>query len=498
MIDTLYSDDEIKEARGRLWYMGNLEWKFDPTQKRMYEFWKGVTKKTTVINCSRRLGKSYFLTVIAIQQCLQHPKSIVKFLQPEQKMIRINIRPIMEKILEDCPAELRPSFSTKDNIYTFSNGSEIQLAGTDNGNHEKLRGGDSHLCIIDEAGFVKSRLQYIVRSVLLPTTFLTRGKLLLSSTSPLEADHDFAKYMEHAEQTNSLFRVTLLEALKDNEGIDEPRFTPELIEEIIAEYPGGMASDDFRRECLCEIIHDGDNAIIPEFNDELKQDIVKTWPLPTFYDSYVSMDVGFRDLTVVLFAYYDFQNAVVVIQDEIVTNGPSMTTESLAKSIQIKEKELWTNSLTQEFKPPYMRVSDNNLIVINDLQVLHGLTFLPTAKDGKSEAVNKARIMIGGYRVYIDPKCKVLIHHLKHGTWSKTKKTFSRSPDNGHYDAVDALVYLLRNINEGKNPYPRGYNHRHLNSGDGKFINNYGNENNKLHDQIKGWFAPKTNSRFNK
>jgi len=484
----IYTDQEIKEARARLWSIGNLEWKFDPTQKRMYEFWKGVEKKTTVINCARRLGKSYFLTIIAIQQCLQNPKSIVKFLQPEQKMIRINIRPIMNTIMEDCPVDLRPSFQTKDNIYKFTNGSEIQLAGTDNGNHEKLRGGDSHLCIIDEAAFVKSELQYIVRSVLMPTTFLTGGKLLLSSTSPLEADHDFAKYMEDAEINNSLFRVTLLETLEDNKDVENPRFTPELIEEIIAEYPGGMSNDDFRRECLCEIIHDGENSIIPEFTDELKFDIVKPWPKPAFYDSYVSMDVGFRDLTVVLFAYYDFENSVVVIEDELVMNGPTMTTEALAKNIKIKEHDLWTNPISQEFSPPYMRVSDNNLIMINDLQKLHGITFLPTAKDGKNEAVNKARIMIGGYRVYINPKCKVLIHHLKHGTWSKNKKSFNRSPDNGHYDAIDAIIYLLRNINETKNPFPRGYNHRMLNYGDNKFISPYARDDNDLHDQLKRIF----------
>ena len=495
---TNYTDDEIKEARARLWYMGNLEWKFDPTQKRMYEFWKGVPKKTSIINCSRRLGKSYFLTVLAVQQCISKPKSIVKFLQPEQKMIRLNIRPIMQSILEDCPPELRPTFKTQDNIYKFPNGSEIQLAGTDNGNHEKLRGGDSHLCIIDEAGFVKSELQYIVRSVLLPTTFLTGGKLILSSTSPREADHDFAKYMEDAELNNSLFRVTLLQALEDNNGIDNPRFTQELIDEIISQYPGGLASDDFRRECMCEIIQDGENSIIPEFTDELAGDIVKEWPKPVFYDSYVSMDVGFRDLTVALFAYYDFDNAVVVIEDELVMNGPSMTTESLAKNIRQKEHKLWTNELTQEFKPPYLRVSDNNLIVINDLQRLHDITFYPTKKDGKSEAVNKARIMVGGYRVYIHPRCKVLAHHLKHGTWGKNKKSFNRSPDNGHYDAVDALVYLLRNIDENKNPYPRGHSYRHLNAGDSKFISPYSNDNSELEDKFKRMFAPRSRKKFNK
>lgn len=495
---TSYSDQEIIDARARLWFMGNLEWKFDPTQKRMYDFWINTPKKTSVINCSRRLGKSYFLTVIAIQQCLQHPRSIVKFLQPEQKMIRVNIRPLMQEILGDCPEELRPTFKTQDNIYKFPNGSEIQLAGTDNNNHEKLRGGDSNLCIIDEAAFVKSELEYIVRSVLLPTTYLTKGKIILSSTSPKEADHDFAKYMEYAEQTDSLFKVTLFDALKDNEGIENPRFTPELVEDIISQYPGGRANDDFRRECECIIISDGDNSIIPEFNGELIEETVKEWPRPTFYDSYVSMDIGFRDLTVVLFGFYDFENSVLVIEDELVMNGPQMTTSNLALAIVKKEKELWTSPITGEYKPAYKRVSDNNLIVINDLLRDHGLLFFPTDKQGKSEAVNRARIMIGGYRVYINPKCKTLVHHLKHGTWNKNKKSFNRSPDSGHYDAIDALVYMIRNIDENKNPFPKGYSYKYLNKGDGKFISPYANDDNDLETTILKMFTPRKKSRFNK
>ena len=90
--------------------------------------------KTFVINAGRRIGKSWLLTIIGIERCLKKPKSIIKFLQPEQKMIRTNLRPIMDEIFADCPPELKPEFKTQDNIYRFPNGSEIQLAGTDGGN----------------------------------------------------------------------------------------------------------------------------------------------------------------------------------------------------------------------------------------------------------------------------------------------------------------------------------------------------------------------------
>jgi hypothetical protein len=36
-------------------------------------------------------------------------------------------------------------------------------------------------------------------------------------------------------------------------------------------------------------------------------------------------------------------------------------------------------------------------------------------------------------------------------------KEFARSPDAGHYDAIDSLIYLVRNVQKTKNPYPPGY-----------------------------------------
>lgn len=485
-----FSDLEIKEARTRLWFLGNLVWKLDPAQKNIYDFVYSNSQKTTVVNCSRRIGKSYLLTIIAIEQCIKKPKSIVKFLQPEQKMVRVNIRPIMDRILEDCPQELRPTFKTQDNIYVFPNGSEIQLAGTDNGNHEKLRGGDADLCLVDEAAFVQGELQYIVRSILLPSTMLTRGKIILSSSSPKDPNHEFAKYMELAESQGGLIRLTLFDALKIHKKMANPRFTDEIVQEIINEYPGKESSDDFRRECLCITLVDGDNAVFPEVTEDLLKDIVKEWPRPAFCSRYVAMDIGFKDLTVVLFAFYDFENAVTVIEDELVINGPKMTTPYLAEEINKIEKRLWTDKLTGEFTKPYLRVSDNNLIVINDLQKLHGLTFLPTAKDNRDAAVNNARIELGGYQVYINPKCKTLIYHVKNAIWDNSRKDFARSADAGHYDAAAAIIYLLRNIDKNRNPFPPGYRFRNSDR-QNMFFGAKNQSNDQEHSAFANLFKPR-------
>src|SRR5690606_7784556 len=108
-------------------------------------------------------------------------------------------------------------------------------------------------------------------------------------------------------------------------------------------------------------------------------------------------------------------------------------------------------------KEPYKRVSDNNLVVINDLYMLHRIVFLPTQKHDKESQINQLRQLIRECKLIINPKCKVLIDHLKSATWDRNRKGFSRSKDKGHFDAIDALIYFVRNVDISKNPYPKGY-----------------------------------------
>jgi hypothetical protein len=461
-----FTSEEIKKARAELWRQGSLEWKLHPSQKDMYDFFHGKKDKTIVFNCSRRLGKTYLLLLIALEYCIKK-KSIVKFILPEQGWARKLIyREVMPQLLVDCPKELVPTWKSQDNVYEFANGSQIQLAGTDNGNYEKLRGGNSDLCLIDEAGFC-SDLTHIISSILIPTTMLTKGRIILSSTTPTNPNHEFVSQMRAAGSEKRLIIKTLYDGLEDSKRSASPHITPEIIEEIIIGTPGGAESDAFRTEYLCQLITDSDKAVVPEFA-RAEEDIVQPWAMPPFCDKYVSMDIGFKDLTVALFAYYDFENAILVIQDEWVLNGADLTTDKIADNIRNKESKLWTSKITGEQDKPYLRVSDNNLIVINDLAKLHSLYFTPTEKQNKDAAINQLRMMIEARQIRINPNCITLINHLKLATWATTKKDYIRS--NGHhFDALDALVYLVRNVSFTHNPFPKGYRFQGLNKNNAHF-----------------------------
>jgi len=478
-----YTTKEVQKAREALWRMGSLEWKLHPTQRKMYDFFHNNKYKTVVFNCSRRLGKSLLLTLIAFEQCLKTPQSKVKYVLPEQKMARTIIKSIIQKLLEDCPDDLRPTFKTQDNVWVFPNGSEIQLAGTDNGNYDKLRGGDAHLCLVDEAGFC-SELSHIITAVLIPTTTITGGRIILSSTTPPNPNHEFIRQMQLAGSQDRLIVKTIYDALHDGENEEHPHITPAMIEDILINIPGGADSDEFRTEYMCEILHASENAIVPEFKEAAK-DVVGSWPRPAFCDKYVAMDIGFKDLTVLLFAYYDFEHAMLVIQDELVMNGPTMTTEKLAEQIAKKEAANWIDKLTGEQAKPYLRVSDNNLIVINDLKNLHNLYFLPTDKTNKDAAINQVRMMITNRQIMIDPKCVTLLTHLKMGTWDKQRKDFLRTKEFGHFDAIMALVYLVRNVNMDHNPFPPGYRFHKLGKTSDVFFNPNSSKNRDESDFAK-------------
>ena len=462
----------------QLWNRGVLHWKLHEGQKKLYDSYTNSTGKTVVWSCSRRLGKSFALCVLAIETCLKAPNSVVKYVAPTAKHVTMIIRPLIRDILKDCPRDLRPEFRSADKIYRFPNGSEIQMAGADNGHAEALRGGSSNLCIVDEAGFVSNDLRYIVQSILIPTTTTTRGKIILSSTPPLSADHEFVSYMKEAEYRGNYVKMTIY---------DNPMLSPETVQEIIDEL-GGVDSPDFRREYLCHIIVDEEHAVIPEFNEDLEKELVKEWVAPAYRDLYVAGDIGFKDLTVFLFAYYDFRNAKVVIEDELVMSGKKMTTAYMAEQLKSKESTLWTSKLTKEQQAPYLRVCDNNLIVINDLHTLHNLHFLPTQKDDKQAAINNFRIMLAQKKVIIHPRCKTLIYHLKNATWASNRKTYDRSPDAGHYDAVDAVVYLIRNIVYTKNPYPNNFG---ISTGDSWWGSNANNNSNPVFNGFRNIFTVK-------
>jgi PBSX family phage terminase large subunit len=452
--------ESVKEAKEKLWRLGNLEWKLKGVQKQMRRAVHTSKGKRTVFLCSRRLGKTFVMMTIAVEFCVKNPNSIVKVLFPKKKDAKSVAKDQMKVILDDCPIDIAPEWKEQDKLFLFPNGSEIQMAGTDSGSAESVRGSRCHLAILDEAGFHDyNEFKYIIQSIIMPTLLTTKGKMILASTPSKQPDHPFmVDYVRPARFEGSLIEFDVY---------SNPLISRETIEEIASEYPMGKEDPDFQREFLLKSDIITTDTVIPEFTEDLKKDIIKEIPRPDFFDTYTTCDPAASDLTAILFGYYDFIKGTVVIEDELCLGGEnvSITTDDLATGIKRKEKLLYTNTLTGEVKVPLMRIMDNNYkILINDLYSEHGIPFIPTAKDNKEGQINKLRMMMKQGRIIIHPKCKNLIHHLNTTRWDKKRQDFVRiraTPDGQfkahHGDCVDALVYLLRNMDYSRNPYPDNY-----------------------------------------
>lgn len=443
-----------KAAEQELIRRGMLQFMMHAGQLEMYNIYKQAPDNSIMTwLLARQSGKSFNMGIIGTMACVEKPNVIVKLLTDTKLHCKTIFEPIFRQIFDKFPNDLKPEYIPSQFVYIFKNGSQIQLAGSDGNSAERLRGQKSDLVLVDEAGFC-SNLEYNVMSILLPTTTHTGGKIILASTPPEDPAHEFLQFIERAEKDNLLTKKTVY---------DNPLLTSGQIENIVSKFSGGVNNTQFRREYLCEIVKDEQMSVLPEVDDDLLREIVKESEMPPYCGRYVSMDIGFKDLTVVLFGYYDFREDKIIIQDEIVKNGKEIHLPRFTQEILDKETLLWTNPLTNEVFTPESRVSDINPFVIQEISISSNgkVNFGMASKDNKLANINKLRVMLSAKKIIIDPKCQTLIRHLKNSRWKDktSKEDYARSPDDGHYDAVDALLYFVRAINYKKNPYPVGYGH---------------------------------------
>lgn len=431
------------------WEEGNLEYKVKTYQLPIYEaLWaaiNGVALKF-VLDVARRFGKTHVSSIIAIEYAIRYPGAQINYATGTNKAMEKILRGIMPVIFDDCPKDLLPKRTG--GTWEFKNGSSIYTAGVNNQHADDLRGTSSHLNIVDEAAQI-DELSYLVTSVLMPQQLTVDGTMVLLSTPPTVTDHDYADIYRECKEDGNVKTFTIY----DNEDVmSDPRKL-----EAYKREAGGEDSVTWQREYLAKWVQDTDKPVIPEWN---KATMVKASPRPElyrYYHKYVGMDLGFRDNTAAIFGYYDFTRAMFVIEKEFRLSGEDVTTKRLASEVRRIELELgWGSSVGK-----ITRISDNNnLILLNDLHLQEKVTFHPTDKDTRQAMINATRVWVGAGRIEVSPECAYLQACLEFAVWDKNRVDYARSKKWGHYDALPALVYLLRYIDEATNPIPVMLGHK--------------------------------------
>jgi hypothetical protein len=445
----------LKAATLRAWQNGNLQYKFHTTQKTIYKAIQESQRRKFFLLCSRRLGKTFMLMTMAFELAIKKPGSRILFLAPIGKNAAEIATDTARTVLKDAPRIYQPEYKSMTREFVFPGDSIVRLKGVNNEHADDLRGGAQDLIILDECGQMDN-LQHIVGSICMPMTMTTQGRILMATTPPMTPGHDSAHIYEDLAKDECVAKFTILDA--PHVSVETKReYLIEAGEEVeharkIIDREANPVTTTARREYFCEFITDADSAVVPEFNDAARAEIIKEYDRPECWDGYVSMDPGMKDNTGILFGWVDFLQQKLVIEDETLLRHPG--TEEIANSIKATEAGVFHG------RQPHKRVSDVELRLISDLRKMHKLDFSATKKDDSMAAIQHMRLLIQQRKLIINPRCKNLIRQLRDVTWNHKATDFARAGErsiDGHYDLVAALKYMIRNVDWHHNPYPAHY-----------------------------------------
>lgn len=447
-----------KQAIAECWFRGELSYLLRPNaQRALHEFSLDFRRENPdsfdpiVMNCHRRLGKTYLLLLMCIERCLSKPGQQVKYGAPTYTMARDISRPVLDEIILDCPQDLRPRRTGYE--YYFKNPrwedreaySVLKILGTDVEEGNRLRGQACDMAALDEAGLMKN-LGYLMSSILGPQFAGREDPLtILASTPPPSMDHDFV--------TTAIPQAIEARTYKVVPVIENDDFT-ERDERIVLQMCPGRSKEStaWKREALCELIADESQLVIPEFQKAEENIVVDDYRLPSRWQPHVCIDSGWSDYTGVLFAAIDFVNQKLVILDEIFIHYK--TTGEIAHLIKEKEADLFPPGL-----PPPYRIGDCTLQQLDDLRRDYQMTILPAEKHDRDASIALLRSNVLEEKIKILSNCQSLVYQLRCGIWNKSRRDFERTTNLGHCDALAALVYLNKSALWSLNPeLAPGYN----------------------------------------
>lgn len=407
-----------------------------------------LKKRKVVCSCRRRFGKTTAIVIALIEKCLAQTGLRVYYGSPQLNQSRAILSQVLDHVYSYAPL-LKPKYNTQDGCYIFDNGSRIILFGAkDTSELDKCRGQEADILVLDEYAHFKYRPEYILKEVLMPMLFTTHGKLIISSTPSKDLTHPYFNEIREAQRNNEFFTHTIEDSVKCGDITEEEK------EQIIRDC-GGIDSESYQREWLCRVVPPISSLIIPEASDgscfieDSEYQEYKKLLNYKYYHKYMSMDIGVKDYTCILFFTYIFDKDIVLIEDEVVLKNEEVTTRNIASKIKEKIDVLWKGSKV------YHAVSDNNnLILLRDLMNMEGINFSPIRKDSLLAMVNLARLIFVNKRIKITPSCQYLRDCLLYGLWNEKRDGFLRSDSLGHLDALASLIYGVRVIDKISNPIP--------------------------------------------
>lgn len=466
-LERLHGRAELRRAaRWAMWRAGDLRYLLHVGQLAALAAFFASTVRRFVLCTGRRWGKSRLMVVVcclmvvhrilwrqgiepptwcpewwrAIVMRTTDPARVV-YAAPTAGMVAEFIEPHMLHLASHAPPELRPS--QKDGSWVWPDGDRIVIKGCeDRKKADRLRGAEADLGVADEGGFIPI-LGYVVRSIMGPQLWETRGRMLLPSTPPESPDHPFVELLAEAEAAGGSYRARTADA---------PHITAEMLADAI-EDAGGVDSIAWQREGEARVLVDPSHVVVPEWA-AAEPVIVAEHKRPRHIAPCVIGDLGYEDLTVIAFGYYDFTADLDVIEAELVLRRA--TSAQIDAECQRIEAELWGKLPVSRRRIDATPITRADMARFGSDGSKDTASWTAVRKDDKSASINQLRIRVKRQRLRVDPACATIIAHARYGRWNKRRTDLER-PDGAehHYDGLDALRYFVRDLDRHTNPYPR-------------------------------------------
>lgn len=249
-----------------------------------------------VINCGRRAGKSYLVSVEILRFATEQEKSIVWYVSPTYKQSKA----IMWSMLKDLvPPEAIKRTNETELYIELLNGSQIHLKGADN--PDSLRGVRIDLCIFDETAFIDKWED--VWKVIRPTLADSKADVWFIST-PNGFNH-FKTLSEMNDPDWSYHHYTTY---------DNPHIPREEIEAMKKE----MDEDSFAQEILGEF-RKMSGLIYKDFNRDIH--MVDIPDLNFNYTFTRALDFGFGHKTALGYFAINSDGSAIYLYDGIYQTG---------------------------------------------------------------------------------------------------------------------------------------------------------------------------------
>ena len=439
----------LQKLRETLWWRGDLEFLLWPQQIPIWNQLKNlpISIDEFVVLCARQLGKSTIGIIYALSEAIKNKDCCILIMGPDTKQICDIVGPKMRFLTRTAPKGLIKPMRSLNRWHIYHNGNqksqdytEIVLGGM-NENSSSQRGKTVHKILVEEIVDVpEDNFITSMRSDLGPAlTHSKDGKIIFLTTLP--------KYPAHPFIAETIPKAKINNALALYDIYANTKLSPEQFQKCV-DLAGGMESDDFRREYLCQIVRDTKLVCLPDFD----KSSVLAFDLPLYCKIFVTIDWGgVRDKTCALMHTYDYYNDTDLFWDERVF-GPNNSTRVIVDACKEMEGK-------REIEARFID-APHQLVAVDLIKEFNYQARLPQKSDWQA-SLNTLNGRFKAGKVKIHSRCKFLAVSCESGILNKTRTDFDRNDALGHMDALAAMMYAVRMRNTD-NPYPKVFNDPYL------------------------------------